>query len=122
MSKTPEIGQGIKTAFGMIIAEELDCKWSDVTVEQAPINSAKYGTQFAGGSLSIPIGLHLAAQCRRCRARHAGGGSRTAVERPGREITTSDSMVTHAASNRTASYGQLSTAAASHAGAGCLRS
>jgi len=53
-SKGPEIGQGIKTAFPLIIAEELDASWSDVNVLQAPVNPAVYGRQSAGGSRSIP--------------------------------------------------------------------
>jgi isoquinoline 1-oxidoreductase subunit beta len=112
VSKNPEIGQGIKTAFGVILAEELDAKWSDVTIEQAPINSAVYGTQFAGGSLSIPMAYDT--------LRRAGAGARAMLVAaaakewgvPESEITTADSVVTHAASRRSMSYGQLATAAA----------
>jgi len=55
-SRSPEIGQGIKTALPMIVAEELDAAWADVDVEQSEINAELYGRQFAGGSLAIPTG------------------------------------------------------------------
>ncbi|CAG1019835.1 xanthine dehydrogenase YagR molybdenum-binding subunit [Burkholderiaceae bacterium] len=32
-----EMGQGVHTALAMLVAEELDAPWSDVSVEQAPI-------------------------------------------------------------------------------------
>jgi isoquinoline 1-oxidoreductase beta subunit len=47
-----EMGQGIRTAIAMILAEELDADWAKITIDQAPADSA-YGNQVTGGSASI---------------------------------------------------------------------
>ncbi len=110
-SKGPEIGQGIKTAFPLIIAEELDAAWSDVDIEQAPINPAVFGSQSAGGSRSIPNSWN--------QLRQAGATARamlvSAAARewrvPASEITTQDSQVIHQASGRKLGYGALAVKA-----------
>src|SRR5580700_2967301 len=111
-SKCPEIGQGIKTSFGVIIAEELDADWNHVVMEQADINPKVYGSQGAGGSTSIPRAWD--------QLRQAGAGAKamliTAAAKKWNvspsEITAKDSVLTHAASGKTATYGALATAAA----------
>ncbi|MEE8439788.1 MAG: molybdopterin cofactor-binding domain-containing protein [Micropepsaceae bacterium] len=111
-SKAPEIGQGIKTVFPMIITEELDGDWSHVRIEQAPINPAVYGRQSAGGSNSIVQGW--------TQHRHAGATARAmlvsaAARRlnvPESELTAESSIIIHAASDRRLSYGELANEAA----------
>jgi isoquinoline 1-oxidoreductase beta subunit len=112
VNKNPEIGQGIKTAFPQIIAEELDVAWKDVRAEDAEVDPVRYGGQFAGGSLSIPMNYDL--------LRRMGAAARlmlvTAAARswgvPVEECTTADGVVSHKGRNRQATYGQLAAAAA----------
>jgi isoquinoline 1-oxidoreductase beta subunit len=111
-SKCPEIGQGIKTSFGVIIAEELDADWSHVVMEQAEINSAIYGYQGSGGSTSIPRAWD--------QLRQAGAGAKAMLiaaaakqwQVDASQITARDSVLTDAAGGRSATYGSLATAAA----------
>ncbi|MGB1004497.1 MAG: molybdopterin cofactor-binding domain-containing protein [Salibacteraceae bacterium] len=52
-SPNPEIGQGVKTAMPMLIAEELDVPWEDVLVVQGKWDTDHFQNQFAGGSEGI---------------------------------------------------------------------
>jgi isoquinoline 1-oxidoreductase beta subunit len=52
-----EMGQGVYTALPMLIAEELECDWSTVQVEAAPVEPVYVnpltGIQMTGGSMSV---------------------------------------------------------------------
>lgn len=47
-----EMGQGIRTALAMLVAEELNVEWSSVRIVQANADS-RYGNQLTGGSVSM---------------------------------------------------------------------
>ena len=52
MAFRSEMGQGIRTALAMLIADEMDVEWENVRIEQVPADN-HYGNQVTGGSLSI---------------------------------------------------------------------
>ncbi|PCD02781.1 isoquinoline 1-oxidoreductase [Sphingomonas spermidinifaciens] len=53
-AKNAEVGQGAKTMLPMLIAEELDIDWAQVTIEQTHADAAIFGPQSAGGSRTTP--------------------------------------------------------------------
>lgn len=111
-NKCPEVGQGIKTAFPMIVAEELDAAWDDVDVGQAEINTAVYGHQRAAASYGILSSwdqLRLAGAV----ARHmlVSAAARHWDVDVG-ECSARDSKVFHEPSGRSLRYANLATLAA----------
>ncbi len=101
-----EMGQGVRTALPMILAEELEADWKQIEIEQAGA-STLFGDQTTGGSASIRTTWDP--------MRKAGAAAREmlisaaaltwGVPRSG--CAAENSHIKHAASNRTLSYGDL---------------
>jgi isoquinoline 1-oxidoreductase beta subunit len=111
MAPNPEIGQGVKTSIPLIVAEELCVDWKKIQVESAPLDS-KYGSQVAGGSGSIRDKFKV--------LRNAGAAARemliTAAAKtwnvPQDKCTAEDGVITHKASGKKSTYGELAAKAA----------
>lgn len=112
MSPNPEIGQNVKTSMPMIVAEELDADWDKVIVEQAPLDTAIFTRQLAGGSQAIRQGwqgLRMAGASARHMLRQAAA-QQWGV--PLEEIETSKGELRHAGSQKVAGYGEMAAIAA----------
>ena len=111
VSKNPEAGQGVKTAFPMVVAECLDVDWNTVSVEQAPLDD-RYGRQAIGGSYGTPDGwddLRIAGTAAR-QILIAAAAAEWGVAAD--ECTTDSGAVLHGASGRKLAYEDLLEAAA----------
>jgi isoquinoline 1-oxidoreductase beta subunit len=60
-AQNPEMGQGVKTALPMLIAEELDVDWRAIRIEQADWDP-RLENQFSGGSLSVRLNYNAMRQ------------------------------------------------------------
>lgn len=101
-----EMGQGVRTALPMILAEELDADWSQIAIEQAGA-STLFGDQSTGGSASVRTTWDP--------MRQAGAAAREMLIAAAAqqwnvspaECKTEKGSVMHAGSNRRAGYGEL---------------
>lgn len=118
ISKHLEMGQGTYTGMATLVAEELDASWDQIRVEGAPADAAKYNNLFWGQAQGTGGSTAMANAFEQMRK--AGAAARhmllqAAAKQWGvaaGELTTSDGVVRHAASNRSMTYGELSEAAA----------
>jgi len=106
-----EMGQGVRTALPMILAEELEADWKQIEIEQAGA-STLYGDQTTGGSASVRTTWDP--------MRKAGAAAREMLisaaaltwSVPRSSCTAQNGSIVHAASNRRLSYGDLVNKAA----------
>ena len=98
-SNQPEIGQGVRTALPMLVAEELDVEWDRVSVRQMPLGIVrsgdgftwKYGGQGVGGSTGLTsnwdymrnVGAIARQQLLRAAAARLGVDAEACATRPG---------------------------------------
>ena len=117
VSKHLEMGQGTYTGIATVLAEELDADWSQVRVESAPADVKRYantafGMQGTGGSTAMNNSW---AQLREAGAKTRAVLCAAAAKEwhvPVEELSVEKSVVSHARTNRHATYGSLVKTAA----------
>jgi CO/xanthine dehydrogenase Mo-binding subunit len=101
-----EMGQGVRTALPMILAEELEADWKQIEIEQAGA-STLYGDQTTGGSASVRTTWDP--------MRKAGAAAREMLISaaaltwgvPRSQCTAQLGSILHSSSKRRISYGEL---------------
>ena len=110
-SANAEMGQGIKTALPMIVAEEMGASWTDVEVIQSEVDEERFGRQSAGGSTTITRTWDQMRQMGASAREMFISAGALVMEVPRKELKAAESKVTHT-SGRYRSFGELATLAA----------
>jgi isoquinoline 1-oxidoreductase beta subunit len=113
-----DMGQGTHTGLATLLAEEMDADWQQVRTVAAPADASRYGSslmggaQLTGGSTAIRASYQpmreagAAARAMLVAAAATKWGLRTS------SLNVSNSVVSHAASGRSATFGELANLAA----------
>ena len=107
-----EMGQGVRTSFAMVVADELEADFARFKVLQAPGDEDRFGSQDTDGSRSMRH--HFMA------LRRIGAAARQMLEAeaaarwnvPAAQVKAETHKVLHATSGRSFGYGELAQAAA----------
>jgi len=118
IAKHLEMGQGTYTGLATLLAEELDADWNQVRVEGAPADASRYNNLFWGPAQGTGGSTAMGNSWEQMRK--AGAAARAMlVSAAARRwqvdvdgIAVRDGVVSHAASGRKASFGQLAAEAA----------
>ena len=107
-----EMGQGVRTSWAMVVADELEAELDRVRVLQAPGDEARFGNQNTDGSRSMRHHFQalrrIGAAARQMLEQEAAGRWKVPVA----EVRAERHEVVHAASGRRIGFGELARAAA----------
>ncbi|MGE0638896.1 MAG: molybdopterin cofactor-binding domain-containing protein [Thermoanaerobaculia bacterium] len=110
---TAEIGQGVKTAIPMLVAEELEVTWESIRVVQAAWDPSAFEAQGAGGSSTIFGDAWIPARTAGAAAREmlvSAAAAHWAVDAAA--CRAERGTVVHPPTGRRLAYGELAAAAA----------
>jgi len=112
-----EMGQGVRTALPLILAEDLDADWNKVRLAATPDNAALYGNPIFQNQLTTVGSLAVMGYYEKLRL--AGAQARAVLlanaadawKVPVSELSTEPGTVVHGKSGRRISYGDLAKTA-----------
>src|SRR5580704_4730437 len=100
-----EMGQGSLTGLAMVFAEEMDADWSRVSTTYPPVKPEIFGNPIFGGQMVTYGSGSIRGYWDKVRLQAAADRWQVPIA----ELHTEPSLVVHAATNRSMSYGEIAS-------------